>query len=46
MTKIIITILAVIAIIDVVIAYACCVAAGRADDAAEQIWRRRNETRN
>lgn len=39
MTKIIITILAVIVIIDAVIAYACCVAAGRADEAAER-WMR------
>lgn len=32
--KIIITILAVIVIIDALIVYACCVVAGRADDAA------------
>lgn len=37
--KIIITIMAVIVIINVVIAYACCIAAGRADDVAEEIWR-------
>ena len=37
--KIIITILAVIVIIDALIAYACCVVAGRADEAAEEIWR-------
>lgn len=41
--KIIITILAVIVIIDAVIAYACCVAAGRADDVAEKIWEDRKE---
>lgn len=35
--KIIITILAVMAVIDAVIAYACCVAAGRADDVAEEL---------
>ena len=34
--KIIITILAVIVIIDALIVYACCVVAGRADDAAEK----------
>ena len=34
--KIIITILAVIVIIDALIVYACCVAAGRADEAAEE----------
>lgn len=34
--KIIITILAVIVIIDALIVYACCVVAGRADDAAER----------
>ena len=33
--KIIITILAAIVIIDALIAYACCVVAGRADDAGE-----------
>ena len=41
--KIIITILAVIAIIDFVIAYACCVVAGRADDVAEK-WMNEEET--
>ena len=35
--KIIITILAAMAIIDAVIAYACCVVAGRADDVAEEL---------
>lgn len=44
--KIIITILAAVFIINAVIAYACCVAAGRADDVAEQVWRDRDETRN
>lgn len=34
--KIIITILAAMAVIDAVIAYACCVVAGRADDVEEQ----------
>lgn len=42
MTKIIITILAVIVIIDALIAYACCVVAGRADDVAET-WEDRKE---
>lgn len=36
--KIIITILAAMAVIDAVIAYACCVVAGRADETAEEIW--------
>ena len=40
--KIIITILAAVAIINALIAYACCVVAGRADDAAEEIWRNRH----
>lgn len=35
--KIIITILAAMAVIDAVIAYACCVAAGRADEAEERM---------
>ena len=35
--KIIITILAAMAVIDAVIAYACCVVAGRADDVAEEL---------
>ena len=35
--KIIITILAVIVIIDAVIAYACCVVAGRADEAIRRM---------
>ena len=40
--KIIITILAVIVIIDALIVYACCVVAGRADKTAERIWRNRH----
>ena len=40
--KIIITILAVIVIIDALIAYACCVVAGRADEAAEE-WMNEKE---
>ena len=35
--KNIITILAAMAVINAVIAYACCVVAGRADDAAEEL---------
>lgn len=35
--KIIITILAAIVIIDALIVYACCVVAGRADEAAERM---------
>lgn len=42
MTKIIITILTAMAIIDAVIAYACCAVAGRADDAAEK-WMNEEE---
>ena len=42
--KIIITILAAMAVIDAVIAYACCVVAGRADDVAEEIWRDHDES--
>ena len=42
--KIIITILAVIVIIDALIVYACCVVAGRADEAAEEIWRDHDES--
>lgn len=41
--KIIITILTAIVIIDAVIVYACCVAAGRADETAQQIWRKTHE---
>ena len=41
--KIIITILAAVAVIDAVIVYACCVVAGRADDAAEK-WMNEEET--
>lgn len=41
--KIIITILAVIVIIDALIVYACCVVASRADEAAEQIWRDKHD---
>lgn len=37
MTKIIIKILAAMAVIDAVIAYACCVVAGRADDVVEKM---------
>lgn len=40
--KIIITILAAVAVIDAVIAYACCVVAGRADEAAEK-WMNEKE---
>ena len=35
--KIIITILAAIVIIDALIVYSCCVVAGRADEAAEEL---------
>lgn len=35
--KIIITILAAVVIIDALIVYACCVAAGWADDVAEEL---------
>ena len=42
--KIIITILAAMAVIDALIVYACCVVAGRADDAAEEIWRDHDES--
>ena len=38
--KIIITILAAMAVINALIAYACCVAAGRADD---EEWYRKQE---
>lgn len=41
--KIIITILAVIVIIDAVIAYACCAVAGRADEAEDQAWKMEEE---
>ena len=41
--KIIITILAVIVIIDALIVYACCVAAGWADDVAEE-WMNEEDT--
>lgn len=41
--KIIIAILAAIVIIDALIAYACCVVAGRADEAAEK-WMNEEET--
>lgn len=37
--KSVIAILAVIVVIDALIAYACCVVAGRADDAAENCMR-------
>lgn len=42
--KSVIAILAAIVIIDAVIAYACCVVAGRADDVAEEIWRDHDES--
>lgn len=42
MTKIIITILAAMAVIDALIVYACCVVAGRADDVAEK-WMNERE---
>lgn len=35
--KIIITILAAMAVIDALIVYACCVVAGRADEVAEEL---------
>lgn len=41
--KIIITILAAMAVIDAVIAYACCVVAGRAEDVAEK-WMNEEES--
>ena len=41
--KIIITILSAVAIINAVIAYACCAVAGRADDVAEE-WMNEEET--
>lgn len=40
--KIIITILAAMAVIDAVIVYSCCVVAGRADEAAEE-WMNEKE---
>ena len=40
--KIIITILSAVAIINAVIAYACCVVAGKADEAAEE-WMNEEE---
>ena len=40
--KIIITILAAMAVIDALIVYACCVVAGRADEAAEK-WMNEKE---
>lgn len=42
--KIIITILAAMAVIDAVIAYACCVVAGREDETAEQLRRDYDES--
>lgn len=42
--KIIITILAAVVIIDALIVYACCVVAGRADEAAEQLRRDYDES--
>lgn len=45
MVKIIISILAAVAVvINTLVVYTCCVAAGDADDAAEQIWRGRDES--
>lgn len=41
--KIIITIFAAVVIIDALIVYACCVVAGRADEAAEKIWRDKHD---
>lgn len=41
--KSVIAILAVIVIIDALIVYACCVVAGRADEAAEK-WMNEEET--
>lgn len=46
LVKIAIALLVAAAIIGVLVVYSCCVVAGRADEAAQQIWRRRNETRN
>lgn len=40
--KSVIAILAAVVIIDALIVYACCVVAGRADEAAEKIWRDRH----
>ena len=40
--KSVIAILAAVVIIDALIVYACCVVAGRADEAAEEIWRNRH----
>ena len=40
MTKIIISILVVIFVIDAVIVYSCCRAAGWADEKMEEIWRK------
>lgn len=42
--KIIIAILVAVSIINSVIAYACCVVAGRADDVVEEVWRDYNNT--
>lgn len=39
MTKIIMTILVVIFVIDAAIVYSCCRAAGWADEKMEEIWR-------
>lgn len=41
--KSVIAILAVIVIIDAAIVYSCCVVASRADDVAEEIWRKTHE---
>ena len=42
--KIIIVILVAAGVISALIAYACCAVAGRADDAAEEIWRDHDES--
>ena len=41
--KSVIAILSAVAIINALIAYACCVVAGRADDVAEEIWRDKHD---
>lgn len=46
MTKIAIALLVAAAIIGVLVVYSCCVVAGRADDAAEEIWRNRHGSAN
>lgn len=39
--KIVIALLVVAAVVSVLTMYACCAVAGRADDAAEEVWNRR-----